>query len=139
MPKRIYRICSQSVPRLLFFILSMARASPPSSSSSSSSVTPPPTIPISSNKKKSAKDKPKKASAPADAGKNEGADLNWAYVPPADTVRIGDEDVDADEFDWETLKNDNDLELWLIRVPESVSQPAARISRNSTQPFPPAA
>ncbi|KJA21031.1 hypothetical protein HYPSUDRAFT_55692 [Hypholoma sublateritium FD-334 SS-4] len=98
----------------------MARPSPSPSSSSSSSVTPPPTIPISSNKKKGAKDKSKKASASADAGKNEGADLNWAYVPPADTVRVGEEDVDADEFDWETLKNDNDLELCLIRVPESI-------------------
>ena len=100
----------------------MARASPSPSSSSSSSVTPPPTISVSSSKKKNAKDKSEKASKSADAGKNEGADLNWAYVPPADTVRVGDEDVDAEEFDWETLKNDNGLELWLIRVPESVSR-----------------
>ncbi len=37
-------------------------------------------------------------------------------------MRVGDEDVDAEEFDWETLKKDDDLELWLIRVPESVSR-----------------
>ncbi len=121
LPKRIYS--DPVLPDLLLaFIFSMARASPSPSSSSSSSVTPPPTISVSSNKKKNAKNKPKKASKSVDAGKNEGADLNWAYVPPADTVRVGDEDVDAEEFDWETQKKDDDLELWLIRVPESVSR-----------------
>ncbi|KAF9480892.1 hypothetical protein BDN70DRAFT_856166 [Pholiota conissans] len=94
----------------------MARPSPsPGASSSSSSGTPPPTVSASKKQKTTTKSKGKTT----DAGKNEGVDLNWAYAPPSDRVCIT-EDVDAEEFDWDAVKNDDDVELWLIRVPDSV-------------------
>jgi hypothetical protein len=94
----------------------MARASSPSSSSSSSG-TPPPTISAPTKPKKS---KTKTKGKASETGKNEGVDLNWAYAPPPDRECITEDDVDAAEFDWETIKNDDDLELWLIRVPDAV-------------------
>ncbi|KAF8955562.1 hypothetical protein BDZ97DRAFT_1856886 [Flammula alnicola] len=99
----------------------MPAASPSPSSSSRSSVTPPPQISIATKKKSSKKDnKGKKKSVAEDPSKNEGVDLNWAYAPPPDAVLINGEGVDAGEFDWDAVNNDDDLELWLIRVPESV-------------------
>ena len=52
-------------------------------------------------------------------GKNEGPDPNWEYKPPIGVTLLEDT-TDAGEFDWDALANDNDTELWLIRVPESV-------------------
>jgi hypothetical protein len=53
-------------------------------------------------------------------GKNEGDNPHWAYQPPPDCVVV-DSQVDAGEFGWETLQEDEDLELWLVRAPEDVS------------------
>ncbi|CAA7260898.1 unnamed protein product [Cyclocybe aegerita] len=89
----------------------------PSSSSSRSSATPPPAI----SPKKTSRDKGKsKATTSADHGKNEGVDLNWDYQPPAGAVLLNDKDEDAGEFDWDAVNNDDDIELWLIRVPEGI-------------------
>ena len=55
-------------------------------------------------------------------GKNEGTDPNHDYQPPQGAVPV-DLDVDTGEFDWDALKDDDDLELWVIRVPQGVSSP----------------
>ncbi|KZP13805.1 hypothetical protein FIBSPDRAFT_1049185 [Athelia psychrophila] len=52
-------------------------------------------------------------------GKDEGTNPEWDYVPPEDTVLL-DHDVDSGDFDWDAVKDNDDLELWLVRVPDSV-------------------
>ena len=69
---------------------------------------------------KKKKDKGKRKSLAQDPGKNEGVDLNWAFAPPPDCVLLEDEDTDAGEFDWDKINDDRDLEVCLIRVPDSV-------------------
>ena len=87
-----------------------------SSAESSSSATPLP----APKKRKSTKDTGGTKSLTQDHGKNEGVDLNWAYAPPPDFVPL-EEDTDAGEFDWDKINDDEDLELCLIRIPDSVS------------------
>jgi hypothetical protein len=41
--------------------------------------------------------------------------------PPLAGSTLLEEDVDAGEFDWDKINDDEDLELCLIRVPDSVS------------------
>jgi hypothetical protein len=41
------------------------------------------------------------------------------YQPPPGSV-LFDNDVDFGEFDWDSVENDEDIELWLVRVPDSV-------------------
>ena len=48
-----------------------------------------------------------------------------AFEPPLGSVLIGGPDDDAGEteageFDWDSVRDDEDIELWLIRVPNSV-------------------
>lgn len=48
-----------------------------------------------------------------------------ALEPPQGAVLIGGLDggtdvVDTGEFDWNSVKDDGDIELWLVRVPNSV-------------------
>ena len=100
------------------FIYAMPSSSS-ESSSSRSSATPPPSIPAPKHKK-SSKNKGKNNSQAKDQGKNEGIDLNWAFAPPAG-YNLLEEDNDAGEFDWDKINDDEDLELCLIRVPDSVS------------------
>ena len=88
-----------------------------SSSERSSSATPPPSIPVP----KSKKSKGKRKSQAQDQGKNEGTDLNWAFAPPPGSTLLEEEDADAGELDWDKINDDEDLELCLIRVPDSVS------------------
>lgn len=89
----------------------------PAPSSSSRSSTPPK---VRKNKLKSKKEKGKtKSTAESSQTRNEGTDPTWNYAPPPGAVLIND-NVDAGEFDWDTIHDDDDLELWLIRVPESV-------------------
>ncbi|KAG5351048.1 hypothetical protein C0989_008181 [Termitomyces sp. Mn162] len=84
-----------------------------SSSSSDREPTPPP-------KKLKDKGKKKSVAIPTDGkGKNEGPDPNWDYKPPPGVTLLQDVG-DAGEFDWDAVANDNDTELWLIRVPESI-------------------
>ena len=99
----------------------MARRSESSSSSSSrSSATPPPQV--LEKKKKHGKSDAKKQAPTDGSGKNEGVDPNWAYSPPPGATLIAeDPDLDAGEFDWDRIQENDDLELWLIRIPASVS------------------
>ena len=77
--------------------------------------------------KKSAKDKEKSkakatgqpASVVTPHGKNEGTNTDWAYQPPHG-AKLPVLDVDED-FDWDSLKDNEDLELWIMRVPEGVN------------------
>ncbi|KAG6331030.1 hypothetical protein ID866_8061 [Astraeus odoratus] len=55
----------------------------------------------------------------AEHGKNEGDDPHWAYQPPPGAVLL-DHAVGSDQFEWDTIKDNDDLELWLIRVPDSI-------------------
>lgn len=59
-------------------------------------------------------------------GMNEGTDPNYDYQPPQGAVPV-DLNVNPGEFNWEALKDDDgeDLELWVIRVPQGVSFPIA--------------
>ncbi|KAI6004917.1 hypothetical protein EDD15DRAFT_1025144 [Pisolithus albus] len=51
--------------------------------------------------------------------KNEGDNPHWAYKPPPGAVLV-DHSVDPGPFEWDTVRNNDDLELWLIRVPDSI-------------------
>ncbi|KAF5349666.1 hypothetical protein D9756_008960 [Leucocoprinus leucothites] len=72
-------------------------------------------------KDKSKKSKPNAIaeSTPLDSGKNEGVDLNWAFKPPPGAKLIATNE-DNGEFDWDAVKNNDDIELWAIRVPDNV-------------------
>ena len=75
--------------------------------------------------KKKSKDKSKKKLKSSDViitehGKDEGTNPHWDYVPPEGTILL-DHDVDSGEFDWDAVKNDEDVELWLLRIPDGVS------------------
>ncbi|KXN83230.1 hypothetical protein AN958_01681 [Leucoagaricus sp. SymC.cos] len=54
-----------------------------------------------------------------DSGKNEGVDLNWAYQPPPGAKPITTVE-DNGEFDWDAVKEDDDVEVWVMRVPDNV-------------------
>lgn len=88
------------------------------SSSESSSSSPEPDIRKSTKKLKD-KRKTKAASGVSKNGKNEGVDPHWDYKPP-EGVSLLQRTEDAGEFDWDNIANNEDLELWLIRVPEGV-------------------
>lgn len=75
--------------------------------------------------KKASKVKSKKKSTNSkvvaeEHGKDEGTNPDWDYVPPEGTVLV-DHHIDCEDFDWDAVKNNEDFELWLVRVPESVS------------------
>ena len=55
----------------------------------------------------------------------EDSDEDLAYQPPQGAVLI-DADVDTTDFDWDELKNNEDLELWVMRMPENVRSYAER-------------
>ncbi|KAJ6630273.1 hypothetical protein B0H10DRAFT_2207957 [Mycena sp. CBHHK59/15] len=57
-----------------------------------------------------------KSKAPAN-GRNEGVDPHWAYRPPRKSVLL-DKSAEMGDFDWDALNGNDDLELWLIRIPE---------------------
>ncbi|KAF8643551.1 hypothetical protein AX16_008939 [Volvariella volvacea WC 439] len=85
---------------------------PASSSSSSRSPSPSPLL----SKKASSSNHEKKKS-----GKNEGVDPNWAFKPPPSVkVLEFDNEEDEGEFDWESVNDDKNNEVWLIRIPEGV-------------------
>lgn len=48
-----------------------------------------------------------------------------AYEPPKGSVLLT-HDVSVGEFDWDAVQNDDDVELWVLRVPEGV-----RFSQNA--------
>lgn len=95
---------------------------------SSSSRSPSP-IPVLSSKqpKKSAgqrdKAKEKKKSKHVQIvdphGRNEAPDKD-AYKPPEGAVLMQHK-VEHSDFDWDVVRDDDNLELWLVRVPDGVS------------------
>lgn len=91
------------------------------SSASSSSRTPSPAPTLKASKKSNSKDKGKHKSTAqiSGHGKNEGVNPTWAYKPPADFEDLKNTS-DAGDFDWDMVEDNEDVELWLIRVPESV-------------------
>ncbi len=88
-----------------------------SSSDASSSDSEAITQTVSNKSKGKAKQQPSVVVTPH--GKNEGTNQDWAFqVPPGATLI--NTSKEADEFDWDTLESNEDLELWVIRVPEGV-------------------
>ncbi|KAF9228851.1 hypothetical protein BS17DRAFT_772585 [Gyrodon lividus] len=87
---------------------------------SSSDLEAPIVQPKTSKKDKSSKKKSKPTTViTAGHGKNEGDDLHWAYEPPAGAVLL-DHAIESKPFEWDALKDDEDTEIWLIRVPDSI-------------------
>ena len=87
---------------------------------SSTSVSPEPPLTVLKGKPKAKKGKKKTPSAPQ-AGRNESDDPTWAYKPPPGVVLLDTSEAHgAGGFDWDTVADDPDLELWLIRVPDAV-------------------
>jgi len=72
------------------------------------------------SKTKSTKKASQPRAAETEAGKNDGTNPHWAYKPPPGTL-LADHDVDSGDFDWTSVQDDDDLELWLIRVPDGVN------------------
>ncbi|XP_006458667.1 hypothetical protein AGABI2DRAFT_176923 [Agaricus bisporus var. bisporus H97] len=54
------------------------------------------------------------------SARNEGRDINWGYQPPAEAEPIDSTNEDYGEFDWDAVQEDEDVEVWVIRVPESI-------------------
>ncbi|KAF7777857.1 hypothetical protein Agabi119p4_3929 [Agaricus bisporus var. burnettii] len=54
------------------------------------------------------------------SARNEGRDTNWGYQPPTDAEPIDSTNEDYGEFDWDAVQEDEDVEVWVIRVPESI-------------------
>ncbi|KZT74032.1 hypothetical protein DAEQUDRAFT_285788 [Daedalea quercina L-15889] len=54
-------------------------------------------------------------------GKNEGTDPSHEYQPPPGAVQM-DHLVDSGfgDFDWDALKDNEELELWVVRVPQGL-------------------
>ena len=49
------------------------------------------------------------------------SDDDLSYEPPPGAVLIDTaNDGNVDEFDWDELKNNEDLELWVMRIPNTV-------------------
>ena len=93
------------------------------SSSRASSSSPEPEI-VSAKAKKS-RDKSQKvkhahpAAEPDKHGRNEGEDASLAYKPPEGYVLMK-HSAEETEFDWDAINNDDNLELWVVRVPDGV-------------------
>ncbi|KAG6826391.1 hypothetical protein H0H92_016001 [Tricholoma furcatifolium] len=90
----------------------MSSSDASSSSSSERESTPPHT-------KRNDKGKKKALPTSDQSGKNEGPDPNWKYKPPAGATLLQNVS-DAGDFDWDAVASNDDLELWLIRVPDSI-------------------
>ncbi len=73
------------------------------------------------DKSKKQKSSSYKSVAIIDADKNEGVDQSWAFQPPEGTKHISTTaGVDNGEFDWDAVEQDEDAELWVLRVPDNV-------------------
>ncbi|KAG1749548.1 hypothetical protein EDB19DRAFT_147213 [Suillus lakei] len=73
----------------------------------------------SKNKNKSKKKSKSQPVTVTDHGKNEGENPHWAYKPPPG-AKLFDHAFETETFDWDSVQKDDDLEIWLIRVPDSV-------------------
>lgn len=79
-------------------------------------------VPRPSKHKLKEKSKKKSKSQPVTVdghGKNEGENPHWAYKPPPGS-HFFDNVPETDTFDWDSVQKDDDIEIWLIRVPDSV-------------------
>lgn len=83
------------------------------SSSASSSRSASPSLPPKQKSKKG------KKRSEEDGPRNEGEDLTWAYQPPEGTEAL-ENPTTLGDFDWDTFEKNEDLDLWLIRVPDTV-------------------
>lgn len=71
-------------------------------------------------KNKSKKSIPLISEPPTSAsGNSQGRDPNWAFQPPPGLTAITTNE-DNGEFDWDAVKNDENTDIWLIRVPHNV-------------------
>jgi hypothetical protein len=89
---------------------------------SSSSPEPTQTAPRTSKNKNKETSRKKSKSQPVTVtanGKNEGEKPHWAYKPPPG-YKLFDHAFETETFDWDSVQKDDDLEIWLIRVPDSV-------------------
>jgi len=50
----------------------------------------------------------------------EGSDPNWPFKPPAGSVLLEHGQADPGEFEWDSLHDNDDLDIVLIRVPASL-------------------
>lgn len=75
-----------------------------------------------SKDKKKKKDKGKSKAISNEFVEDSGVDEppSEAYKPPEGTTLLQNY-LETEEFDYDTLKDNDDLELWAIRVPEAVS------------------
>ena len=90
------------------------------SSSRSSSSSPEPEVVTKKSQKGKAKQKKVKIVNPAEEhGRNEGEDPNWDYKPPEGYALLKHKN-EKGEFDWDAINNDDNLELWIVRVPDGV-------------------
>lgn len=87
-------------------------------STSGSSRSPTPQI-LPKKKKSGAKDKGKQKAALVPA-RSEGVDPHWTYAPPSGSVLVDNTETDAGGFDWDAVNDNDDVELWLIRIPDAV-------------------
>ena len=71
--------------------------------------------------KEKSKSKAKSSAVITPFGRNESSVNEWAYKPPKGAV-LAPQEGDAEEFDWDALEDDEDLELWIVRVPEGVRE-----------------
>lgn len=67
------------------------------------------------------KQKSKKSAAfiSEEADRNEGTDPELALKPPPGAALV-DHSGDFGDFDWDTVNDDENLELWLVRVPDGL-------------------
>ena len=93
------------------------------SSSRASSSSPEPEVVSKKTKKGKGKQKKVRLADPAaqvdEDARNEGDDPNWDYQPPPGYTLMKHK-VEQSEFDWDTINNDDNLELWVVRVPDGV-------------------
>ena len=125
-PNLAMRFCSTRTATCAFCLLV------PMSSSRSSSSSPEPEIaPAKSKKSKDGKKKKQQATMDVDQhGRNEGDTPDWDYKPP-DGFALMKHKVDESDFDWDAIHNDDNLELWVVRVSEGVSIRAYCLCRSS--------
>lgn len=112
---------------------SASKSSKSAKSSKSSKLTTDPTSTSSKPAKSSSKSKAKSKATvtetsddvPVEA-RNEGVEPTWEYKPPAKFASVHDAkglEFEFGDFDWDSVKKDEEVEVWLVRVPESVSLP----------------